>query len=178
MGVLRPLHCDEGLLAKTEDDLPVVGGRTPNPGDVDVAGVGDEPGKWCDHAGNASVHWVFVVVADSADAHLAQIVPAGPGEVADQMGMGADDRPVSAQVGHIGLGADDHPVGIQLVIQEIAVGDVVVTHHIKRGRYLLDALCDDRIPHDLVFHHGPHGHLGVHPLRFGLFGGWRLDLFG
>ena len=65
-------------------------------------------------------------VARPPDAGLAEVVPAGPGEVADHVRVLAHQLPVRRDSLRAVLAADDHAVRVQLVVHRVARLGVVV----------------------------------------------------
>jgi hypothetical protein len=71
------------------------------------------------------VEAVLAGEADPAEAGLAEVVPAGPGEVADEVRVASAQSPQRIDAGGTGFGADDDPVGKQSPVR-LAPGFEVV----------------------------------------------------
>ena len=70
-------------------------------------------GRTTARARPSEVVWVEAVLAgeaDPAEAGLAEVVPAGPGEVADEVRVVSAESPQRIEAGGRGFGADDDPV--------------------------------------------------------------------
>jgi hypothetical protein len=100
--VLRAAHGDVRRRAQTEHDLARERGGAPMTGDVDVADVGQQP-----RVVRVDPSVVGGGVPGAADADFAQLVPAGPGEVADHVRVVLDERPEPVDLSREGLGSDD-----------------------------------------------------------------------
>ena len=83
----RLLDGDVGLLAQAKDNLPEVAHRAAIADEVDVAAVGQV-------ARPRRAELRAAVVGGHADACLADVVPAGPGVVAQELGIFLDQCPV------------------------------------------------------------------------------------
>jgi hypothetical protein len=94
--MLWPLDGQVGLGAQAEDDLAVVGGGPPMAGDVDVAAIGQQVRVRRGVAGSRTVR---CGVLRTADAGLAEVVPAGPGEVPDDVAVLLDQPPEIGDAG-------------------------------------------------------------------------------
>ena len=134
--VLGPLDGDVGVGPEPEDDLPVVRLRAAVPGDVEVAAPRGQPGELAVEGAEAPFPRRLAEL-DAADAGLAEVVPAGPGEVADDVGVLEHPAPPDVDVGRVGLAGDDDPLGMGLgVLGESAV-HVVVAGDVEVGAGLV-----------------------------------------
>ncbi len=93
-----------------------------------------------------------------AETGLSDIVPAGPGEVPDDIGAMKDGLPVLCYSRRVGLAAYDDPVGISHPVFLIAGIHVVITDDIQEGIRHLQPLRNGRVADDFthVGIHGPH----------------------
>ena len=100
-------HREVRRVAQAPHDLPPVRHRQPEPGDVDVAAVRGDP-RVLPHEPASALGDIVTGVAHPTDAGLAEVVPAGPGEVADHVRLLAHQLPVAGDLRRVRLAADDH----------------------------------------------------------------------
>ena len=94
----------------------------------------------------------------SSDAGLAEVVPAGPGEVADDVAVGLDELPVADDRRRPGLGADDDPVGEEVPVEFVAGFGVVHAGDVEHGVGLFGALGRGLRGLDVAHHLAEAGH--------------------
>ena len=93
-------------------------------GDVDAAGAGGDPARAVGEVGRV------VLVFPGADAGLADVVHAGPDEIADEGGVFLGQLPESVGVGAEGLRAEDDAPRVFDKVLGIAADAVVVAGHV------------------------------------------------
>ena len=144
--VLGPLHGEVGIGAAAEDDLAVVRLRKAVTGDVDVGAPGGSPRVVAAERRHAE-RVRLLSVLDAADPRLAEVVPPGPGEVADDVGVREHAGPVGVDGRRVGLGRDDHPLREELAVELEPGGHVVVPGDVEVRERLTRLVGDDGRPH-------------------------------
>jgi len=84
------IHGDIRLPSKAEDDFSVVGSRSTVAGDVDVAAPSEEPREL---GVTAATGRSIARTVGTSEPDLTEVVPSGPGEVADDMRELGDQGP-------------------------------------------------------------------------------------
>src|SRR5204863_6261798 len=96
-------------------DLAVVRLRSPVAGDVDVATPGREPRVGRDEVLHPHGRGLLAVL-HGTDPGLAQVVPARPGEVTDDVGVVDHAGPAHVDDRRVRLGGDDYAVRVELAV--------------------------------------------------------------
>ena len=128
--MFRAPHRDVGLGAQAEDDLAVERHRATPAGEVEIPAPRRQVGVLAlQRSDGARV----LGVGRRADPHLAEVVPAGPSEVADDVGRVAHHGPQPADLRGERLRAHDHAVGEEFRIDGVARLGVVEPQDVERG---------------------------------------------
>ncbi len=136
------MHGNVRLMAKPKGYLSQIADRPSGGVQVDIPTVGQPVGEH-------SLGRDLAIVGD-ADARLAQVIIARPGEVADDVGVVPNDGPETPNLRGEGLATHNNPVRVPEVLGDMPGGQVVVAGNVHAADRGLQALREQGTFRELV----------------------------
>ena len=140
------------ILSQAKDDLPVVGEGTAETGEIHVAAVSELAGVFRPETAFAKA------VCRDTHTGFADVIPSGPGEIADHRAQPGYFFPVPRNFRRISFRSDHDAVGISPAVRLIASGHVVITRYVKGSAGFFETFGNGAVDDDLIHFRIHDGH--------------------